>query len=262
MVQYLGLESATAQEVLYWALSTFGDSLAISTSFQKEGMVLIDMAVRINPKVRVFTIDTGRLPEETHQMMETVRQRYGIPVEIVFPEAPEVESMIAAHGPNLFYREVPLRKLCCEIRKVRPMQRKLATLQAWVVGLRRSQTETRSQIRKVESIDGTVKISPLADWTSQQVEDYTRQHEVPVHPLYAKGFPSIGCGPCTRATFNCEDERAGRWWWEQDAEKECGIHVAPNGRVMRHVDVLLSDVLASPPVFSQPSLFPNSAETR
>jgi phosphoadenosine phosphosulfate reductase len=262
LVQYSGFESATAQEVLSWALTTFGDSLAISTSFQKEGMVLVDMAARMHRKVRVFTIDTGRLPEETHQMMETVRQRYGIPVEIVFPEASEVESMIAAHGPNLFYREVPLRKLCCEIRKVRPMQRKLATLQAWVVGLRRSQTETRSHIRKIENRDGTVKISPLADWSSQQVEDYTRQHDVPVHPLYAKGFPSIGCGPCTRATFNCEDERAGRWWWEQGEEKECGIHVAPNGHVTRRLDVLLSDVLATPPVFSQPALFPNSAETR
>jgi phosphoadenosine phosphosulfate reductase len=262
LVQYSDFESANAQEVLSWALAKYGKSLAISTSFQKEGMVVIDMAVRIDPKVRVFTIDTGRLPEETHQMMETVRQRYGIPVEIVFPEAAEVESMIAAHGPNLFYREVPLRKLCCEIRKVRPMQRKLAGLQGWVVGLRRTQTETRSHIGKVQTIDGTVKISPLADWTSQQVEDYTLQHDVPVHPLYAKGFPSIGCGPCTRATFDCEEERAGRWWWERDEEKECGIHVAPNGRVARHLDILLSDVLTNPPVFSQPAVFPNSAETR
>ena len=117
-------ESATAEEVLSWALSAYGDSLAISTSFQKEGMVVIDIATRIHPHVRVFTIDTGRLPEETHQMMETVRQRYGIPVEIVFPEASEVESMIATHGPNLFYREVTLRKLCCHIRKVRPLERK------------------------------------------------------------------------------------------------------------------------------------------
>jgi phosphoadenylyl-sulfate reductase (thioredoxin) len=237
------LESGTAQEVLSWALSTFGESLAISTSFQKEGMVVIDMAVRIDPRVRVFTIDTGRLPEETHQMMETVRQRYGIPVEIVFPEASEVEAMIGAHGPNLFYRGVPLRKLCCEVRKVRPLERKLATLAAWVVGLRRSQTESRAEIQKVESRDGTVKISPLADWSKQEVEDYTRQHGVPVHPLYAKGFPSIGCGPCTRATFDCEDERAGRWWWEQDEEKECGIHIAPNGRVIRQADVLLGEIL-------------------
>jgi len=242
LVQYSGFESATPLEVLSWALSTFGSSLAISTSFQKEGMVVIDMAARIDPRVRVFTIDTGRLPEETHQMMETVRQHYGIPVEIVFPEASEVESMIGTHGPNLFYREVPLRKLCCQVRKVRPLERKLATLSAWVVGLRRSQTESRAETRKVEDRNGVVKISPLADWGKQQVEDYTRQHGVPVHPLYAKGFPSIGCGPCTRATFDCEDERAGRWWWEQDEEKECGIHIAPDGLVTRQVDVLLTGI--------------------
>jgi thioredoxin-dependent adenylylsulfate APS reductase len=235
-------ESATAEEVLSWALSAYGDSLAISTSFQKEGMVVIDIATRIHPHVRVFTIDTGRLPEETHQMMETVRQRYGIPVEIVFPEASEVESMIATHGPNLFYREVTLRKLCCHIRKVRPLERKLATLSAWVVGLRRSQTESRADIAKVESRDGIVKISPLADWTTQDVEDYILRHDVPVHPLYAKGFPSIGCGPCTRATFDCEDQRAGRWWWEQNTEKECGIHIAPSGRIVRQVDALLAQI--------------------
>ena len=235
-------ESATAEEVLSWALSAYGDSLAISTSFQKEGMVVIDMATRINPRVRVFTIDTGRLPEETHQMMETVRQRYGIPVEIVFPEASEVESMIATHGPNLFYREVTLRKLCCHIRKVRPLERKLATLSAWVVGLRRSQTESRADIAKVESRDAIVKISPLADWTSHDVDDYILRHDVPVHPLYAKGFPSIGCGPCTRATFDCEDQRAGRWWWEQNTEKECGIHIAPSGQIVRQVDALLAQI--------------------
>ena len=242
MVYLPNLESATAEEVLSWALSAYGDSLAISTSFQKEGMVVIDIATRINPRVRVFTIDTGRLPEETHQMMETVRQRYGIPVEIVFPEASEVESMIATHGPNLFYREVTLRKLCCHIRKVRPLDRKLATLSAWVVGLRRSQTESRADIAKVESRDAIVKISPLADWTSHDVDDYILRHDVPVHPLYAKGFPSIGCGPCTRATFDCEDQRAGRWWWEQDTEKECGIHIAPSGQIVRQVDALLAQI--------------------
>jgi thioredoxin-dependent adenylylsulfate APS reductase len=242
LVYLPNLESATAEEALSWALPTFGDSLAISTSFQKEGMVVIDMAMRINPKVRIFTIDTGRLPEETHQMMETVRQRYGIPVEIVFPEAAEVETMIASHGPNLFYREVALRQLCCHMRKVRPLERKLATLSAWVVGLRRSQMESRAEIAKVEERDGTVKISPLADWSRPDVEGYIRRHDVPVHPLYAKGFPSIGCGPCTRATFDCEDERAGRWWWEQENDKECGIHITPSGQVMRQVDALIAEI--------------------
>ncbi len=228
--------------MLAWALSTYRESLAISTSFQKEGMVVIDMAVRIDPRVRVFTIDTGRLPEETHQMMETVRQRYGIPVEIVFPEAAEVESMIAAHGPNLFYRDAVLRKLCCHVRKVRPLERKLATLSAWVVGLRRSQMESRAHTPKVETRDGVVKISPLADWSKAQVEDYLGRHGVPVHPLYAKGFPSIGCGPCTRAVFDCEDERAGRWWWEQGMEKECGIHITAGGQVLRQADALLAEI--------------------
>jgi len=241
------LESASAEDVLSWALSVYGDSVAISTSFQKEGMVVIDMATRINPRVRVFTIDTGRLPEETHQMMETVRQRYGIPVEVVFPEASEVESMIATHGPNLFYREVSLRKLCCHIRKVRPLKRKLATLSAWVVGLRRAQTESRAGIAKVESRDGIVKISPLADWTTHHVENYILRHGVPVHPLYAKGFPSIGCGPCTRAAFDCEDQRAGRWWWEHDTEKECGIHILPGGQIVRQVDTLLAQIQPAPP---------------
>jgi len=235
-------ELDTAEHVLAWAISTYGSSLAISTSFQKEGMVVIDLATRIDSNVRVFTIDTGRLPEETHQMIETVRQRYGIPVEIVFPETSEVESMIASHGPNLFYREIALRKLCCHIRKVRPLERKLATLSAWVVGLRRSQMETRAGIAKVETKDGTVKISPLADWSKQDVEDYIRRHDVPVHPLYDKGFPSIGCGPCTRAAFDCEDERAGRWWWEQDTEKECGIHITSSGQVLRQVDALIANI--------------------
>ena len=228
--------------MLGWALATYGDSLAIATSFQKEGMVVIDMAVRIDPRVRVFTIDTGRLPEETHQMIETVRQCYGIPVEIVFPEAAEVESMIAAHGPNLFYREVALRQLCCHVRKVRPLERKLAGLSAWVVGLRRSQSPARANTPKVEMRNGTAKISPLADWSRQQVDDYITRHGVPVHPLYAKGFPSIGCGPCTRASFDCEDERAGRWWWEHDSDKECGIHITPGGQIVRQRDALIAGI--------------------
>jgi len=227
LVLFPDFETATAEDVLAWALATYGASLAIATSFQKEGMVAIDIAARIDPRVRVFTIDTGRLPEETHQMVETVRRRYGIPVEIVFPDASAVESMIAAHGPNLFYRGVALRQLCCRVRTVLPLERKLATLSAWVVGLRRSQMESRAHIAKVENRDGIVKISPLADWSRQEVEDYMARHNVPVHPLYAKGFPSIGCGPCTRAAFDCEDERAGRWWWEQNSPKECGIHIPP-----------------------------------
>jgi phosphoadenylyl-sulfate reductase (thioredoxin) len=178
-------------------------------------------------------------------MIETVHDRYGIRVEMVCPNGFELESMLALHGPNLFYRETPQRMLCCEIRKVRPLARKLKELKAWAVGLRRSQNESRANVLKVDRDAQPVKLSPLADWTSAQVEDYIRLHDVPRHPLYAQGYSSIGCAPCTRAIEPGEDERAGRWWWEQDAQKECGIHFTPDGRARRTVDVLLEEVLGS-----------------
>jgi adenylyl-sulfate kinase len=231
-------EAVEASDILTWAIDTFGDSFAIATSFQKEGMVILDLAARNSAGVRVFTLDTGRLPDETYRMMETVRQRYGIAVEIVFPEREEVEELVAIHGPNLFYSSVPARQRCCDARKVRPLERKLATLQAWATGLRRDQGETRSGIPKVErGPNGRVKICPLADWSAARVEEYLARHAVPVHPLYARGYTSIGCAPCTRAVEPGESERAGRWWWEEDAKKECGIHFAPDGSVARDIVV-------------------------
>ena len=227
-------EAAEAPDILAWAIDTCGDSFAIATSFQKEGMVMLDLAWRISAGIRVFTLDTGRLPDETYQMMETVRQRYGVAVEIVFPERDEVEKLVAIEGPNLFYSSVAGRQRCCEARKVRPLERKLATLGAWATGLRRDQGETRSGVPKVErGLGGRVKICPLADWSAARVEEYVARHEVPVHPLYARGYTSIGCAPCTRAVEPGEGERAGRWWWEQDAKKECGIHFAADGSVAR-----------------------------
>jgi thioredoxin-dependent adenylylsulfate APS reductase len=221
------LDFATPQEVLEWALERWGRKVAISTSFQAEGMALLDMAWRIDPGIRLFTVDTGRLPQETYEMIESVRARYGIQVEVYFPDAAQVESMVRRHGPNLFRRAVPERLLCCNVRKVEPIRRALAGLDAWITGLRRDQWASRANIRKVE-IDhdhgGLAKISPLADWTAEEVTDYNRDHDVPVHPLYLKGYTSIGCGPCTRATQAGEDPRAGRWWWEKNAPKECGIH--------------------------------------
>lgn len=237
------LEQATATEVLQWGLEKFGNSLAIATAFQAEGMVILDIAARISPSVRVFTLDTGRLPNQTYDMMEMVRARYGVTVETVSPDAAEVEAMVARHGPNLFYGTVPLRNLCCEIRKVRPLERKLGELEAWVTGLRREQHESRSEVRKVAASRGKVKISPLADWSTEQVQAYVREHDVPMHPLYEAGYRSIGCAPCTRAVQPGEDDRAGRWWWELDSSKECGIHFTPEGKAERKLDVLLSEVL-------------------
>ena len=236
MDNFSRFEAASASDILAWAIDTFGDSFAIATSFQKEGMVILDLASRISAGIRVFTLDTGRLPDETYRMMETVRQRYGIPVEVVFPERDDVEELVAFHGPNLFYSSVPARQRCCDVRKVRPMERKLETLKAWATGLRRDQSETRAAIPKVEyDPAGRMKICPLADWSADQVEEYIARHDVPVHPLYANGYTSIGCAPCTRAVQPGESERAGRWWWEQDAKKECGIHFAPDGSVARDI---------------------------
>jgi phosphoadenosine phosphosulfate reductase len=239
------LEEATAAELLSWAVETYGDGFAVSTSFQDEGMVIVDMLARLTKKARIMTLDTGRLPAETYQMIETVRERYGVAVEVIFPDAAEVESMVAQHGPNLFYRETAMRMLCCNIRKVRPLDRKLRELKAWAVGLRRSQNESRAEVRKVDLDATPVKISPLADWTSEEIREYIRDNDVPRHPLYARGYTSIGCDPCTRAVEAGEAERAGRWWWEQDADKECGIHFTADGRAQRTVDVLLEQVLGN-----------------
>jgi phosphoadenosine phosphosulfate reductase len=237
------LESATAGEILRWAIRSFGSRLAITTSFQREGMVIVDMAAKITPDVRVLTLDTGRLPAETFDMIESVRARYGIPVEVVSPNASEIEEMVTRHGPNLFYESVALRSLCCHFRKVRPLERKLEEFDAWVVGLRRSQSETRGALEKIQDVNGRLKISPLADWTAEQVRSYIAENGVPEHPLYGKAYPSIGCEPCTRATEIGESERAGRWWWEEGLNKECGLHFAPDGRVERTLDVLVRDIL-------------------
>ena len=196
-------------------------------------MAILDLATCAHPQVRVFTLDTGRLPQETYEMMDIVKERYGIAVEVVRPDAAEVARMVAERGLDLFYESVENRRLCCEIRKVRPLGRKLAGLQAWATGLRREQSADRSATPKVQLVDGRVKISPLADWTEAQVERYIEERGVPVHPLYERGYASIGCAPCTRALEPGENGRAGRWWWEQDEKKECGIHVTAEGLVRR-----------------------------
>lgn len=220
-------ERRPAEEVLAWALQTFGDRVALASSLQAESLVLLDMAWRLDPGIRVFTVDTGRLPPETYDLIDRVRERYGVRFEVVFPDAGDVEGMTTRHGVNLFYEAVEKRLLCCRVRKVAPLRRKLALLDAWVTGLRREQLASRGDVRKVAldpDHDGIVKLSPLADWTHEQVWDYMRTNDVPHHPLYDAGYTSISCACCTRATKPGEDARAGRWWWEQDALKECGIH--------------------------------------
>ena len=215
-------------ELLEWALERFGSRLALSTAFQDGDVALIDMAYRIDPGVRVFSIDTGRLPQETHDLIEELRDRYpGLALELLSPDAVQLQRLVDHHGPNLFRRSVDLRLLCCNVRKVQPLNRALGDLDAWVTGLRRDQWASRSDIRKVEldhDHDAIVKLNPLAEWTEEDVWDYLKAHDVPVHPLYARGYTSIGCAPCTRALAPGEPARAGRWWWESGAPKECGMH--------------------------------------
>jgi len=220
-------DDKTPQEVIAWALDNFHPHMAVCTSFQADGMAILDMAWRINPEVRVFTIDTGRMHQETYDIIDTVRDHYGMAIEVLYPDTQEVQALTQKHGVNLFYKSVPMRLSCCEVRKVNPLRKKLDTLDGWITGLRRDQWASRSNIRKIE-IDhdhgGIVKVNPLADWSEEEVWDYIRANDVPYHMLYTQNYTSIGCAPCTRATRSGEDPRAGRWWWEKNAPKECGIH--------------------------------------
>ncbi|MGH2617798.1 MAG: phosphoadenylyl-sulfate reductase [Thermomicrobiales bacterium] len=220
-------EQRPPQDVLRWAIDRYGQRLAIATSFQADGMALLDMAWRIDPAVRVITVDSGRLRQETYDFIDRVRERYAIPIEVFSPQAPELETFVGEHGPNPFYRSLELRVRCCEIRKVAPLTRALAGFDAWVSGQRRDHLKSRRNIRVVERDalhGGIVKLNPLAHWHEDQVWDYLRTHDVPYNTLYDQGFTSIGCAPCTRPTGPGEDPRAGRWWWEAEATKECGMH--------------------------------------
>ena len=225
------LEGRDAENIIRWTLERFGSRVSICTSFQAEGMVILDIASRIDPGVRVFTIDTGRMPKETHELIDRVRDRYGIGIDVHYPDFGELTRFVSRHGANPFYRSQSLRMLCCDVRKVIPLNKALLGLDAWITGVRRSQTANRAGAGKVERDDahgGILKLNPLADWTEEQVWDYIKVNDVPYNALYDQGFTSIGCAPCTRATQPGEDARAGRWWWEDDSvPKECGIHLPP-----------------------------------
>lgn len=222
------LEKKNAKDVLSWAMEKFSPKIAFASSFGAEDVVVIDLMVKIDKNnARIFTLDTGRLNPETYEVMDTIQKKYQIPIETLFPDHLEVEKMVYENGINLMHQSVPNRKLCCEIRKVRPLKRILGTLDAWVTGLRRDQTFTRANTKKIEidsSNNGIVKINPLADWTNDMVWDYIKQNGLTYNKLHDAGYPSIGCAPCTRAILPGDDLRSGRWWWENDLHKECGLH--------------------------------------
>lgn len=221
------LQGKKAERVLEWAAETFYPKIALASSFGAEDVVLIDMLQKINPNIKIFTLDTGRLNQETYDLIDEIRKKYNLKIKVYYPDAASAEKMVREHGVNLFYTSPELRKLCCQVRKIEPLKRALKGLDAWITGLRRSQNISRADIQKVEIDhfnDGIIKINPLADWTNDQVWDYVKAKKIPYNKLHDKCFPSIGCEPCTRPIKPGEDLRAGRWWWEIDLTKECGLH--------------------------------------
>lgn len=220
------LSNATPQEIIERMVNVFGRRVALSSSMGAEDQVLTDMLLKIDPQARVFTLDTGRLFPETYDLIDRTSRKYKINIEVFFPDYQRVQEMVNGKGINLFYESVENRKECCFLRKIEPLQRAFSTMDAWICGLRASQSVTRTNINVVEwdANNKLVKVNPLANWSEEQVWDYIKANKVPYSVLHDKGFPSIGCQPCTRAIQPGEDVRAGRWWWENPDTKECGLH--------------------------------------
>jgi phosphoadenosine phosphosulfate reductase len=200
--------------------------VGFASSFGAEDMVLTDVIAKNALPIGIFTLDTGRLPAETYELIDRVRAQYGLPIEVHCPDARTLEAYVRIHGVNGFYRSRELRERCCAIRKAAPLARALAICGAWITGQRRAQSVTRRDLA-IEEFDvqhNLPKFNPLADWTEAEVWEYISAHNVPTNSLHARGFPSIGCAPCTRAIEPGEDIRAGRWWWEDPQHRECGLH--------------------------------------
>ena len=224
------LEEASPYDVLRYALREFGDDVRIACSLGVEDMVVLHEAARaaraLGATPRVFLLDTGRLHQETYDLLDRARDRYSIDIETYAPDTVRVEELVRAKGPNSFYRSIDDRRECCSVRKLGPLARALAGARAWVTGLRRDQGPTRADVRVVEqdTTNGLIKLNPLANWGADRVWAFAREHRIPTHALHAQGYPSIGCAPCTRPVAEGDDPRSGRWWWEDPEHKECGLH--------------------------------------
>ena len=229
VVEKLATETSgySPEQLLDYLVKHFGNRIGLASSFGAEDQVLTDMLCRISSEVLIFTLDTGRLPQETYDVMQKTQQKYDIEIKVLFPDSEKVSQMVTRHGPNLFYESIEHRKLCCQIRKVEPLRKQLAQLDAWICGLRKNQSITRLDVGAVSWDEqfNLIKVCPLVDWTWEQTWDYIRQHDVPYNKLHDLDYPSIGCAPCTRPVNNGEDIRSGRWWWENPEHKECGLHL-------------------------------------
>jgi len=223
-------QGKSAEEIIEIASDALKGRLVFATSLGEEDQVITDMIARVASSITIFTLDTGRLHQETYDLWAKTLKKYNkVNFKIYFPDAKKVEEMVQSKGINLFYESVDNRKLCCGIRKVEPLQRALKDADAWITGLRRAQSITRSDAKAFEwdEANKKIKINPLVDWSRDQVKAYIKQYNVDINPLHEQGFVSIGCAPCTRAIKPGEDIRAGRWWWETPESKECGLHNNP-----------------------------------
>lgn len=222
------LQQADSKQILKRCAALFPGKIAFASSLGFEDQLITHFIASEKLPIEIFTLDTGRLFPETYDLIDRTNARYKINIKIMFPDAREVEEMVNKKGVNLFYESIENRKLCCGIRKTKPLERALKGLDAWITGLRREQSVTRTNMQIVEwdAMHGLVKINPLLNWTAEEVENFVRKENIPYHKLHDQGFPSIGCQPCTRAIKPGEDIRAGRWWWELPEQKECGLHKA------------------------------------
>ncbi|MBE0650447.1 MAG: phosphoadenylyl-sulfate reductase [Bacteroidales bacterium] len=220
------LKDASPEEIIAFSLKQFQGKIALSTSLGLEDQVLTHMLCQIDPTAKIFTLDTGRLFPETYDLIDRTNRKYNIKIQVYFPDPKDVEEMVSQKGINLFYESIENRKLCCQVRKVKPLQRAMQGLDAWITGLRKSQSTTRTELQFIEYDNNNhiVKINPLANWEEEDAWNYVEKNRIPVNPLHKKGFASIGCQPCTRAIESGEDIRAGRWWWENPETRECGLH--------------------------------------
>jgi phosphoadenosine phosphosulfate reductase len=225
-----GFKNSNPEDVLNYFLSQYKGKIAFASSMGAEDQVITDMLAKIDPSVKIFTLDTGRMFPETYDLIEKTNARYKLNINIYFPEREQVEEMVNEKGLNLFYDSIENRRRCCHVRKIVPLKRALSNLDVWISGLRRSQSVTRTAVQMVEwdESHNLIKINPLLNWEEAEVWDYINKHNVPYNALHNKGFASIGCQPCTRAIQSGEDVRAGRWWWENPKLRECGLHVKPS----------------------------------
>jgi phosphoadenosine phosphosulfate reductase len=219
-------EGKSAQEIVNYFVKEFKGRIALSSSLSIEDQVLTHMVVQADPTTRIFTLDTGRLFPETYNLIDRTNEVFGINIEVFFPNYEAVQKMVKEEGINLFYNSIESRHRCCQVRKLEPLARAFQGTDAWICGLRREQSVTRKDMQTVEwdSMHDKVKINPLIAWSEEDVWNYIREHHIPYNKLHKKGFPSIGCQPCTRAIEPGEDIRAGRWWWENPEHRECGLH--------------------------------------